>query len=130
MTIRRMDHVGVVVDDLAAASAFFVELGLELEGEVDAAGSLQYVVAMGWRGPVVGVLLLALGASCSDHSPFQIQEPPEATLDLAHERERHSAYLLDQIFLVHRGNLGGIGDGVPRKPGGSARQERVAGSGS
>jgi len=33
MMIKRMDHVGVVVDDLAAATAFFVELGLELEGE-------------------------------------------------------------------------------------------------
>jgi catechol 2,3-dioxygenase-like lactoylglutathione lyase family enzyme len=33
MTIQRMDHVGVVVDDLEAANAFFVELGLELEGE-------------------------------------------------------------------------------------------------
>src|SRR5450755_478239 len=31
MTIQRMDHVGVVVGDLAAATAFFVELGLELE---------------------------------------------------------------------------------------------------
>ena len=27
--IKRMDHVGIVVDDLAAAAAFFVELGLE-----------------------------------------------------------------------------------------------------
>jgi catechol 2,3-dioxygenase-like lactoylglutathione lyase family enzyme len=25
MTIRRMEHVGIVVDDLAAATAFFVE---------------------------------------------------------------------------------------------------------
>ena len=33
MTIQRMDHVGVVVDDLAAATEFFVELGLELLGE-------------------------------------------------------------------------------------------------
>jgi catechol 2,3-dioxygenase-like lactoylglutathione lyase family enzyme len=32
-TIKRMDHVGVVVDDLKAAIAFFVELGMELEGE-------------------------------------------------------------------------------------------------
>ena len=31
--IKRMDHVGIVVDDLEAATAFFVELGLELEGE-------------------------------------------------------------------------------------------------
>ena len=33
MTIQRMEHVGIVVDDLAGAIAFFVELGLELEGE-------------------------------------------------------------------------------------------------
>jgi len=30
MTIQRMEHVGVVVDDLEAATAFFVELGTEL----------------------------------------------------------------------------------------------------
>ncbi len=33
MTIQRMDHVSVVVEDLKAAIAFFVELGIELEGE-------------------------------------------------------------------------------------------------
>ena len=38
MTIRRMDHVGIVVEDLAAAIAFFVELGLELEGEATVGG--------------------------------------------------------------------------------------------
>jgi catechol 2,3-dioxygenase-like lactoylglutathione lyase family enzyme len=38
MAIQRMDHVGVVVDDLAAAVAFFVELGLELEGEAAVEG--------------------------------------------------------------------------------------------
>src|SRR5829696_8529514 len=38
MTIRRMDNVGIVVDDLAAAMAFFVELGMELEGEAQIAG--------------------------------------------------------------------------------------------
>ena len=38
MTIQRMDHVSVVVDDLEAAIAFFLELGLELEGEVAVEG--------------------------------------------------------------------------------------------
>ena len=38
MTIKRMDHVGVVVDDLEAAIAFFVELGMELEGEAPIEG--------------------------------------------------------------------------------------------
>jgi hypothetical protein len=33
MTIQRMEHVGIVVDDLAAATEFFVELGLVLQGE-------------------------------------------------------------------------------------------------
>ena len=38
MGIRRMDHVSVVVDDLEAAKAFFVELGMELEGEAPIEG--------------------------------------------------------------------------------------------
>jgi catechol 2,3-dioxygenase-like lactoylglutathione lyase family enzyme len=38
MTIRRMDHVSVVVDDLEAAKAFFLELGMELEGEAPIEG--------------------------------------------------------------------------------------------
>ena len=33
MTLLRMDNVLIVVDDLEAAKAFFLELGLELEGE-------------------------------------------------------------------------------------------------
>ena len=32
MTVQRMDHVGIVVDDLEAATEFFVELGLEPQG--------------------------------------------------------------------------------------------------
>jgi catechol 2,3-dioxygenase-like lactoylglutathione lyase family enzyme len=40
MTIQRMDHVGVVVDDLPAAKAFFVELGLKLQGEWTVEGDL------------------------------------------------------------------------------------------
>jgi catechol 2,3-dioxygenase-like lactoylglutathione lyase family enzyme len=47
MTIQRMDHVGIVVDDLAAATAFFVELGLELQGEGQVGG--------GWVDRVIGL---------------------------------------------------------------------------
>jgi len=39
MAVTRMDNVGIVVEDLAAVVAFFVELGLELEGETTVAGS-------------------------------------------------------------------------------------------
>jgi catechol 2,3-dioxygenase-like lactoylglutathione lyase family enzyme len=38
MTIKRMDNVLIVVDDLEAAKAFFIELGLTLEGETTVEG--------------------------------------------------------------------------------------------
>jgi catechol 2,3-dioxygenase-like lactoylglutathione lyase family enzyme len=38
MSLQRMDHVGVVVDDLEGATAFFAELGMELEGEAPVEG--------------------------------------------------------------------------------------------
>jgi catechol 2,3-dioxygenase-like lactoylglutathione lyase family enzyme len=38
MAIQRMDHVSVVVDDLEAAIAFFVELGMEVEGRAPVEG--------------------------------------------------------------------------------------------
>jgi catechol 2,3-dioxygenase-like lactoylglutathione lyase family enzyme len=38
MTITRMDHVGVVVDDLEAATAFFTALGMTREGAASVAG--------------------------------------------------------------------------------------------
>ena len=38
MAIKRLDHVSVVVDDLAAAVAFFTALGMTLEGEAPVEG--------------------------------------------------------------------------------------------
>jgi len=47
MTIQRMDNVLIVVEDLEATKAFFVELGMELEGETTVEGD--------WVGRVVGL---------------------------------------------------------------------------
>ncbi len=47
MTIKRMDNVGIVVEDLDAAIAFFAELGLILEGRTRIEGD--------WAGRVTGV---------------------------------------------------------------------------
>ena len=47
MTLKRMDNVGIVVEDIKAAIAFFVELGLELEGEMTVEGQ--------WVDRVVGL---------------------------------------------------------------------------
>ncbi len=44
-TLKRMDNVLIVVDDLEAAKAFFLELGLTLEGETTV------------EGPAVGELI-------------------------------------------------------------------------
>lgn len=33
MAIKRLDHVGVVVEDLESAKAFFLDLGMEVDGE-------------------------------------------------------------------------------------------------
>lgn len=38
MTIKRMDHVSVVVDDLPAAISFFTTLGMALEGQMPVEG--------------------------------------------------------------------------------------------
>src|SRR5437899_6849591 len=38
MTIKRLDHVSVVVDDLAAAIAFFTTLGMTVEGQAPVEG--------------------------------------------------------------------------------------------
>jgi catechol 2,3-dioxygenase-like lactoylglutathione lyase family enzyme len=38
MTIQQMHHVSIVVNDLEAAKAFFVELGMDLEGQAPIEG--------------------------------------------------------------------------------------------
>ncbi len=40
MTVKRMDNVLIVVDDLETTKAFFIELGLKLEGETTVEGPL------------------------------------------------------------------------------------------
>jgi catechol 2,3-dioxygenase-like lactoylglutathione lyase family enzyme len=47
MTVKRMDNVGIVVEDLDAAVEFFTELGLALEGRATIEGE--------WAGRVTGV---------------------------------------------------------------------------
>ena len=47
MTVIRMDHAGYGVEDLEAAIAFFVELGLELEGQATVEGA--------WADQLIGL---------------------------------------------------------------------------
>lgn len=47
MTVNRLDNVGIVVEDLDAAIAFFIELGLSLEGRMP--------IESEWAGRVTGL---------------------------------------------------------------------------
>jgi catechol 2,3-dioxygenase-like lactoylglutathione lyase family enzyme len=47
MAVKRMDNVGIVVEDIEATIAFFRELGLELEGRMMVEGA--------WAGRVTGL---------------------------------------------------------------------------
>jgi catechol 2,3-dioxygenase-like lactoylglutathione lyase family enzyme len=47
MTVKRMDNVGIVVEDIDGAIEFFTELGLTLEGRMPIDGE--------WAGRVTGV---------------------------------------------------------------------------
>jgi catechol 2,3-dioxygenase-like lactoylglutathione lyase family enzyme len=47
MALKRMDNVGIVVDDIGTAVEFFEELGLELEGRATIEGE--------WAGRVTGI---------------------------------------------------------------------------
>ncbi len=47
MTVKRMDNVGIVVEDIDAAIEFFTELGLRLEGRATVEGE--------WAGRVTGL---------------------------------------------------------------------------
>lgn len=80
MTLKRMDNVGIVVVDRAAAIAFFDELGLELEGETQVEGD--------WVDRVVGLdgvrVDVAMMRTPDGHSRLELmtfQSPPAAMSD-------------------------------------------------
>jgi len=68
MALRRMDNVGIVVDDLTATIEFFRELGLELEGQATIEGD--------WAGRVTGLrdmrVEIAMMRTPDGHSRLEI----------------------------------------------------------
>ena len=75
MTVKRMDNVGIVVEDLDAAVEFFAELGLRLEGRA--------VVEGEWAGRITGLgtqrVEIAMMVTPDGHSRLELSrflEPP------------------------------------------------------
>ena len=76
MTILRMDNVGIVFDDLDAAVAFFVELGLELEGKMTVEGE--------WSDRIVGLdgqrVDVAMMRTPDGHSKLELMSYQKPTM--------------------------------------------------
>ena len=100
---QQMHHVGIVVDDLAAAIAFFVELGLELESEWSVEG--------GWVDRVIGleavrsdVAMLATpdGGARIELSKFRSPPGPQADRDAPSNAQgiRHLSFAVDDLDAV------------------------------
>jgi catechol 2,3-dioxygenase-like lactoylglutathione lyase family enzyme len=77
MAVKRMDNMGIVVDDLPATIAFFEELGLELEGKGTIEGE--------WAGRVTGLgdqrVEVAMMRTPDGHGRLELSrfiEPPVA----------------------------------------------------
>jgi catechol 2,3-dioxygenase-like lactoylglutathione lyase family enzyme len=81
MTLKRMDNVGIVVESLDTAIAFFSELGLTLEGRATIEGE--------WAGRVTG-----LGAQ---HVEIAMMVTPDG-----HSRLELSRFLAPPIVADHR----------------------------
>ena len=78
MTIERMDHVGVVVNNLAAATAFFAELGLEPQGEASLEGDLvDRVVGLEGVRTEVAMMVTPDGHSKLELVKFHAPQGPE-----------------------------------------------------
>jgi catechol 2,3-dioxygenase-like lactoylglutathione lyase family enzyme len=81
MTLERMDNVGIVVESLDAAIAFFTDLGLKLEGRAMVEGD--------WAGRVTGL------------GPQRVEIAMMATPD-GHSRLELSRFLTPPVVEDHR----------------------------
>jgi catechol 2,3-dioxygenase-like lactoylglutathione lyase family enzyme len=106
MTIQRMEHVGIVVDDLAAAIEFFVELGLEQRGKGQVEGR--------WVDRIVALdevqAELAMLRAPDGHGEIELvkfHSPPAQTGDPHAPANtpgiRHLAFLVEDIDAVVAG---------------------------
>jgi catechol 2,3-dioxygenase-like lactoylglutathione lyase family enzyme len=103
MTLQRMDHVGIVVDDLSDAVAFFVELGLELRGEAPVEGD--------WVDRIVGLegvrAQIAMLQTPDGHARLELTKFHAPSTGGGYQRAlanasgiRHVAFVVDDIDAV------------------------------
>jgi catechol 2,3-dioxygenase-like lactoylglutathione lyase family enzyme len=106
MAVERMHHVGIVVDDLAAATEFFVELGLVLEGDGTVEGrSVDSVVGLEGVRADIAMMKTPDGNGRLELVKFQSpanvgdnRDAPSNTLGI-----RHIAFAVEDIDAVVAG---------------------------
>ncbi|HTR75265.1 MAG TPA: VOC family protein [Solirubrobacterales bacterium] len=100
MAIQRMDHVGIVVEDLAAAIGFFVELGLEVEGEGSVEGELVDRI-VGLEGVRTDIAMLRTPDGVRRLELVKFQAPPAVEEDPAAPANttglRHICFAVDDV---------------------------------
>ena len=112
-----MEHIGVVVEDLEAATAFFVALGLEIEGETSVEGSLVDRIN-GLEGVRSDIVILRTPGDGSKLELAKYRTPPyegdEAPAPANAPGIRHLLFLVDDVeaslaaLRAHGGEL--VGD--------------------
>jgi catechol 2,3-dioxygenase-like lactoylglutathione lyase family enzyme len=101
-----MDHVGIVVEDLAAATAFFIELGLELQGEGPVEGGwVDRVVGLEGVRAEIAMLETPDGHGRLELAKFHAPSGPPGDTDAPANTPgiRHLAFAVDDIDAVIAG---------------------------
>ena len=103
MKIHRIDHVGVIVNDLSAAIAFFLDLGLEVQGEGALEGAwLDRIVGLSNVRTAFAMLRTPDGQATIElikyHTPsddHDMQQPLANTLGI-----RHIAFAVEDLEAI------------------------------
>jgi len=98
-----MDHVGIVVDDLAAATEFFVQLGLEVLGESSLEGpAVDRIVGLDGVRTEVAFIQVPAGLGRLElikfHTPLDHGEHPRAHANTP--GIRHIAFVVEDVDAV------------------------------
>src|SRR3981081_3348163 len=97
MALKRMDNVGIVVDDLGGTIDFFRELGLDLEGRATVEGE--------WAGRVTGLgdQRVEIAMMRTPAGPGRLDAPPFFPPHRARSPERSGERSRLPTRHVHRG---------------------------
>ena len=103
MTVERMDHIGVVVEDLAAAIEFFVELGLERQNEGSVEGAFVDRI-VGLEGVQTKFAFMQTPDGHDRLELIEFVSPPSPDAKLREPSNqpgiRHLAFVVDDIEAV------------------------------